>query len=85
VRITIEVQRAASVIRLIDTIVVDAIRFRPEQRIVPVIHECHGQTELKWVIPESSQPCVQRLAAEPPLTSASTSGGAALARTPAPT
>jgi hypothetical protein len=85
VRITIEVRRAASAIRLIDTIVVDAIRLRPEQRIVHVIHERHGQTELKWVIPESSQPCVQRLAAEPPLTSASTSGGAALARTPAPT
>jgi hypothetical protein len=85
VRITIEVRRAASTIRLIDTIVVDAIRLRPEQRIVPVIHECHGQTELKWVIPESSQPCVQRLAAEPPLTSASTSSGAALARTLAPT
>lgn len=42
--IAIEIERTTIVIRFIDTIVVDAIRLRPEQRIVPVLDERHRQT-----------------------------------------
>ena len=43
-RIVIQIESASQVVRLINAIIVDAVRFGPEQRIVAVVDERHGKS-----------------------------------------